>query len=313
MKIPRHCLCLSLALSAAAAAQQPITAIDFEPGAGAGLLFTRDSDGFDMQRTTVEAVPYLRDANHFAGLRLSRSTFKQEGWRRHGTRVTLAGRHVNAIDSTGWQGEIGVQEQNEHRLLTFDGAYRHEWQPGTGIEFFASRDWIETRPALDQGRSFTFAGAALDQVLSPHFTVAAVLGHQAFSDHNARNHGRARLIYQPSLDLGLTVQARYRTYRSREDDVGGAYFNPGRYQEAMAAIGWRQNFHGWQTYLLAGLGREKIDSDSGQTTRLASIDIKSPWRGLQFFKLGAGFMHNSANWGPGYDYRYLNLEWQMIL
>ena len=82
-------------------------------------------------------------------------------------------------------------------------------------------------------------------------------GTQFFSDDNRRDHGRLRLIYQPSLDLGLTLQARYRMYRSSEEDVGREYFNPEDYQESMLALGWRQRFAGWSAGLTAGLGREK--------------------------------------------------------
>ncbi|MGN5477379.1 hypothetical protein ACTMU2_12180 [Cupriavidus basilensis] len=150
------------------------------------------------------------------------------------------GRKLDPATLNGWTLEGGIFTQGGHTLATVDGGYRLALAKRTSLEVFVNRDWVETQTALDRGVHYTFGGVALDQGIGPHVTVVGVAGQQYFSDGNRRDHGRLRLIYQPSLDLGLTLQARFRAYHSSQEDVGRAYFNPDHYSESMLAVGWRQ-------------------------------------------------------------------------
>lgn len=94
-------------------------------------------------------------------------------------------------------------------------------------------------------------------------TLVGLAAQQYFSDGNRRDHGRLRLIYQPSLDLGLTLQARYRTYRSSHEDVDRAYFNPKNYSEAMLAVGWRQRFRAGPSRSRRGSAPRRSTASSG--------------------------------------------------
>ncbi|KZE25314.1 hypothetical protein [Crenobacter luteus] len=279
-----------------------------ERAAGAEFLVSRDSDGFATHRASLEAFPRFDDAGHYAGVRIGEVGYRQHEWRRRGQRAGFVGRGRDPVDDSGWTLEAGVARQGGHTLATLDGGWRVQPARQTGIELFANRDWVETRAALDDGVHYTFAGVALDQGLGAHLTAVGVLGQQYFSDGNRRDHGRARLIYQPSLDLGLTVQARWRGYRSRSDDVGRRYFNPHDYQEAMLALGWRQRVAGWTGTLTAGLGRERIDDARAQATRLVEAGLQSPPRGPTVLRLNAGYQRNASFYGPDYSYRYVQGE-----
>ncbi|MCT8088547.1 hypothetical protein H0920_00335 [Acinetobacter sp. C_4_1] len=282
-----------------------------ERAAGTEFFFSDDSEGFQTRKLSAEFLPRYEDADHYLGVRGSAYQYRADEWQRDGQKISFIGRHIESATANGWAVEAGVFNQGDHTLFTFDGSYRTALAEKTALELFANRDWVETQAALDAGTNFTFVGAALDQGIGEHVTLVGVAGTQFFSDDNRRDHGRLRLIYQPSLDLGLTLQARYRTYRSTEEDVGRQYFNPQDYEESMLALGWRQRFAGWSAGLTAGFGREKINQESSQSTRLFELNLQSPVHGSQFLRMNAGYNRSASFYGPDYNYRYIKGEWIM--
>lgn len=310
MKIGYVCVPLLMSLSTASLANglnEDQTAS--ERAAGTEFFLSDDSEGFQTRKLSAEFLPQYEDADHYLGVRGSAYQYRADDWKRDGQKVSFIGRDIESATANGWTLEAGLFEQGDHTLLTFDGSYRTALAEKTAVELFADRDWVETQPALDAGTNFTFVGAALDQGLGEHVTLVGLAGTQFFSDDNRRDHGRLRLIYQPSLDLGLTLQARYRMYRSSEEDVGKEYFNSEDYQESMLALGWRQRFAGWSAGLTAGFGREKINQDPSQSTRLFELNLQSPVRGSQFLRMNAGYNRSASFYGPNYDYRYIRGEW----
>ncbi|MDM1782362.1 hypothetical protein [Acinetobacter sp. 10FS3-1] len=280
-----------------------------ERALGTEFFLSDDSEGFQTRKLSAEFLPQYEHADHYLGVRASAYQYKADNWSRDGQKISFIGRSIDSATANGWALEAGIFDQGDHALFTFDGSYRMPLAEKTAFEIFANRDWVETQAALSQGTNFTFVGAALDQGLGEHVTVVGVAGTQFFSDDNRRDHGRIRLIYQPSLDLGLTLQARYRTYQSSEEDAGREYFNPQDYQESMLALGWRQRFSGWSAGFTAGFGREKINQDLSQSTRLFELNLQSPVHGAQFLRMNAGYNRSASFYGPDYDYRYIRGEW----
>lgn len=310
MKIGYVCVPLLMSLSTASLANGlDEDQTSSERAAGTEFFLSDDSEGFQTRKLSAEFLPQYEDADHYLGVRGSAYQYRADDWKRDGQKISFIGRDIESTTANGWTLEAGLFEQGDHTLLTFDGSYRTALAEKTAVELFANRDWVETQPALDAGTNFTFVGAALDQGLGEHVTLVGLVGTQFFSDDNRRDHGRLRLIYQPSLDLGLTLQARYRMYRSSEEDVGREYFNPEDYQESMLALGWRQRFAGWSAGLTAGFGREKINQDPSQSTRLFELNVQSPVRGSQFLRMNAGYNRSASFYGPNYDYRYIRGEW----
>ncbi|AUX91155.1 hypothetical protein [Acinetobacter sp. ACNIH1] len=312
MKIGYVCVPLLMSLSTASLANGlDENQTSSERAAGTEFFLSDDSEGFQTRKLSAEFLPQYEDADHYLGIRGSAYQYRADDWKRDGQKISFIGRDIESATANGWTLEAGLFEQGDHTLLTFDGSYRTALAEKTAVELFANRDWVETQPALDAGTNFTFVGAALDQGLGEQVTLVGLAGTQFFSDDNRRDHGRLRLIYQPSLDLGLTLQARYRMYRSSEEDVGREYFNPEDYQESMLALGWRQRFAGWSAGLTAGFGREKINQDPSQSTRLFELNLQSPVRGSQFLRMNAGYNRSASFYGPNYDYRYIKGEWIM--
>jgi hypothetical protein len=279
---------------------------------GPEFFLTSDSDSFQSRRVSVEFFPAFENADRYLGFRLGDYQYKQGNWQRAGKKVSFLARSVETKTTDGGAIEVGAFQQGGHTLLTLDGSYRLSPTKSTAVEFLVTRDWVETPKSLDRGIDFSFVGVAVDQGLGSHVTLVGLAAQQYFSDGNRRDHGRLRLIYQPSLDLGLTLQARYRTYRSSHEDVDRAYFNPKNYSEAMLAVGWRQRFQGWTLAVTAGLGTETINHEFRQPTRLLDVNLQSPVRGSQVFRFGAGYSRSTTFSGPSYQYRYLRGEWVIL-
>ncbi|MDH4285690.1 MAG: hypothetical protein OEV35_10270, partial [Gallionellaceae bacterium] len=227
---------LALALCQAACAA-PVTADSQQEAGGAYFFTSHDSEGFDVFALGAEYLPDFRHGNALTGVKYNSRTYTQQGWRRDAQQVSLIKREIDPATYNGWQLDAGVSEQGGHSMLTLDGSYHLPLAAKTGLDLFVDREWIESRSALDHGVYFTFLGGSLDQGLGEHWTVVGVTGRQDFSDGNSRNHYRAKLVYQPMLDSGLTLQGRYRSYHSNLDNVGGLYFNPIDYDESLLALG----------------------------------------------------------------------------
>lgn len=297
-----HLLCTAaaaLVLSAPAATAAGMAA-------GGSLLFSKDSEGFSSRRLSAEAVTGFRHLDAKTGLRYTDYQFSRDGWRRSGEQLRFVTHQIDRKTADGWLVEAGVFRQSVHELVTLDASYRKTIRPGTTVEGFANRDFVETRNALELGTHFHFAGIAVDHQLTPQLTLVGLLGHQGFSDNNQRRHARGRIIYQPWHELGLTLQLRYRYFDSSKDDVSRAYFNPQRYDETLAAVSWRHRAGDWRTALTGGVGVQRIDQDPASGTRLLEALAERQVDGYAL-RLRAGYSRaaaTAATTDPAYWYTY---------
>jgi hypothetical protein len=275
------------------------------PGAGAGFYLSKDNESFTTRRLAAEYLPRFAHGDSLTGVRATAHYYEQGDWSRHGEQVALVHRNIDPATANGWQLDAGAFQQGGHAMLTLDGSYRRPLAARTALELFVDREWVETAPALDRGVHFTLAGGGVEQGMGPHVTVIGLAGYQDFSDGNSRTHGRVRVIVQPDLDLGLTLQARYRAYTSSADDVGGAYFNPSRYDETLLAVAWRQRFMRWTGYLIAGAGRQHVADDPWTPTRLYEASVQSPPVHAYSLRARAGYNRSASFNGPDYRYHYL--------
>lgn len=277
--------------------------------AGADGFSSTDSEGFNTKRIAMEYFPHYRNADSYSGVRYTKHFYKQNNWSRNGQQLTLAHRNIDHATANGWSLNAGLFHQDRHKLLTLDGSYRNALATQTGVELMVTREAIETAAALDKGVYSTLAGIALDQGVGAHITLVGLAARQDFSDGNARNHGRLKFIYQPDLDSGLTLQARYRHYNSTSSNVGGAYFNPERYNETMLAVGWRKRIEGWNFSLTSGVGEQKVAADPYSTTYLVEVGLQSPPGYPYSIRIRAAVNQSAAFLGPNYRYKYLQGEW----
>lgn len=299
---------LALTLCHAASAA-PLSAGTRQDAAGASFFTSHDSEGFDVLALGPEYLPEYRHVNALTGVRYTYRTYTQQNWRREAQQVSLIKREIDPATYNGWQMDAGLSEQGGHGMVTLDGGYHRPLAAKTGMDLFVDREWVESRLSLDRGVYFTFLGGSIDHGLGEHWTVVGVAGRQGFSDGNSRDHYRAKLVYQPMLDSGLTLQGRYRTYHSNLDNVGGSYFNPIDYDENMFALGWRQRIQRWMLALTAGAGIQHVNHDAGSNTRLLELSLDSPGSGNQSLRLRGGYSLGASFGGPDYEYTYLQGEW----
>ncbi len=277
-------------------------------GGGPGVFAATDSEGFSTGRVALNYLPVYLNRHELAGVRLTASRFSQDDWRRDSQQLLAVYRSVDPATLDGLQVEGGLSRQGGHDLLTIDANWHATLAPRRSVELFVNRDWVETRRALDDAVAFTYAGVALEQGLGEHVTLVGMAGYQDFTDGNKRRHGRAKLIYQPSLELGLTLQARYRAFRS-DTEAPRTYFNPERYQETMLAVGFRKRLQGWMGNITAGVGRQRVGTDARTPTRLLELGLESPPHQSQSVRIRAGVNNSASFGGPDYRYRYASAEW----
>jgi hypothetical protein len=284
------------------------------PSVGATAIYSDDSEGFRTSRLGVAGFTRYEHADQLSGVQFTHHQFQQDDWRREAEQLSLIHRDYSPRAGTGLLVDAGLNTQGGRTLLVTDSSWSRRLRPSTGIEAFINRDWVETRTALDAGTSHTFVGADIEQQIHPKFSLLGMLGRQQFSDGNGRNHLRLRAVYQPMMDSGLTLQARYRSFRSEEDRAGLGYFNPLDYQERMFAIGWRKKFEpGWTLKGTLGTGRQTVDDDPDSPTRIAELSVTSPYQNRLFFRLNLGYNRSASFQGPDYSYRYVKAEWVFAL
>jgi len=278
-------------------------------GAGGYFFASHDTEGFNTRGVAVEYLPELRNIDSLTGMRYTYRTYTQQNWQREAHQVSLLKRDIDPATANGWQLDTGLSQQGGHGMLTLDGGYHRPLAAKTGLDLFVDREWVETHAALDRGVHFIFAGASVDQGLGDHWTIVGLAGRQDFSDGNSRDHYRAKIVFQPMLGSGLTLQLRYRTYHSETNNVGGVYFNPANYAETLLAVGWRKRIQGWTLRLTGGSGVQQVNSDPDTNTRLLELMLDSPSRGTQFARVRGGYSRSASYGGPNYGYTYLQGEW----
>ena len=304
MKLRRFLLVLASLVPLSAAAWSEL------PAAGAGYTLSGDSERFIARRTNVEGIVGYEHLDSKTALRYTNLAFSQNGWSRSGEQLRLVSSHIDRKTFDGWRVEGGLLRQSTRELWTLDASYRQSLPAGPAVELFANRDIVETRAALDRGTYFDFGGVSVDVPLSPQVTLVGLAGYQAFSDDNHRRHVRARAIWQPSLDLGLTLQLRYRWYDNSLADVSGAYFNPSRYQEGLFVVGWRQRLADWRTAITAGAGRQQVGHDSNTMAQLLEASAEKQV-GRYAVRIKAGYSRAAAaaaTSDPDYWYRYAGAD-----
>lgn len=276
---------------------------------GTGFWQSTDSEAFVSRRTSLDGIAHYQHLDNKVGARYTQYDFSKPGWSRQAQQLKIVANRFDRQTLDGWSIESGVFQTADKSLITLDATLRQTLAPGRTIEWFANRDLIETATAIENGTYFNFAGVSADFQVNPQWTLVGLAGYQQFSDDNQRRHARGRLIFQPWLDTGLTAQLRYRYFDSSLDNVGGAYFNPTRYQETMLALGWRKRIGNWRHAATAGIGQQVIGANAATTTHLLEASSERQGTGWAL-RLRGGYSDAAslASSDPNYWYRYLSLD-----
>jgi hypothetical protein len=261
---PRLLAVTFFAVLAACGAQGQVAALG-------DISFGSDADHFDALRLRSGALFRYTSPFHYAGVAAQATHYDQSRWHGDAQAILALWRNQQRDTLTGTIAEVGLVRIDGRTRVIGDATWSLRPKEHTGIELIASGDLVETRRALDRGTAYTFAGVSAEQQLSERFTVIGLAGYQRFTDGNARVHLRGRLIWLLVPEHGITAQLRWRRYDTSQLDVDGAYFNPGRYQDWQAGLAMRKRYAGWLWSGMLAAGRERIDGNGQQTTKLAEL------------------------------------------
>lgn len=275
------------------------------------LEFTNDSEGFRSARIRAGALyPYGSYFEH-AGVAAQTTHYAQGGWSRDVGGIVGIWRDQKAATLEGVRAEAGLVDVAGRTRVVGDATWSWRPRPETGLELIAAGDLVATRTAIERAIAYGFFAASVEQTFAERFTAIGLVGYQPFSDGNDRLHWRGRLIWQALPDEGVNVQLRWRQYESRKDDVDGAYFNPDRYRQWQAVVGFRRRFAGLVWLGALGAGRETINGADTHPVRTAELRAE----GAVSQRLGIAW-HASYNRSTGYvdspDYAYRDVGVTLI-
>ena len=151
-----------------------------------------------------------------------------------------------------------------------------------------------------EGRSWL--AAVLVSVVAPPLGIALAAFQRPKPGTGPHASLRAKLIVGLLPEQGLSLQARWRQYRSSDSDVDGAYFNPDTYRNWDAGLSMRRRIAGWTLSGLAGAGRERVADTGWQTTSLAELRAEGPFAGKAriafnlLYSRAAGFASADDYW-----------------
>lgn len=300
---------LTLALSAAFLfVNTPASAADNTWAVAPAWSQSNDSDGLHIQKAFAAALPQYSNGLKWQGVELQTQHYRQNDNSLSGQGVNYTAQDVDALSGLGYSLKAGVNQGPEKTTVIGDWNYNQAFNSQLHWGVFASRDWVESMPALRQGLHYDLVGGNVDYQIHPRVTLVSSLAQTHFSDGHDRQQQRVRAIWDAWPDQGLTLQWAYK-HQLGETVVNPSYFNPDRLDESMGIIGWRRRIAGWQWYARLGEGRQQVNQQDHTPARLAELQLTSPVQGNWFFKLRAGRSETVGLNGPGYVYRYLDAQW----
>jgi hypothetical protein len=272
-----------------------------------------DSDGLNIRKAFATALPHYANGLKWQGVEWQEQRYQQNGSTLNGHGVNYTAQDIDAITGMGYSLKVGVNQGPEKTTAIGDWNYNQALNNQLHWGVFASRDWVESIGALQQGIHYDLVGGNADYQVHPRVTLIGALAQTHFSDGQDRQQQRVRAVWDAWPDQGITLQWSYKHQLGEKDVVGSSYFNPERLNESMGLIGWRQRYEGWQWYARLGDGRQQVSSQDRTPARLAELQLTSPVHGDSYVKLRAGRSETVGLNGPGYVYRYLEAQWILRL
>ncbi len=268
--------------------------------AGIEVFASSDADNTSILKTGIFANFVHRDLEHYQGIKIEQARFAPFG-RDSVEDQRLYYRFADTGKRWKWRGSLGTDGE------TWLGSASVFTEETRRQEYFLEREIVETPLGLQRGIYSTFAGAAFDVPLDARNIVTGLVGVQAFTGDNTRQHVRARYIRVLNDDWGLSAQLRTRYFRSsdpREFD----YYSPRWYAEAIPVLQLRRFRGGWMYQGAAGWGRQRDSDSQWRNARLLEASITSPKTRDWFLKASVGYSNTPINTGYTYDYTQLMLE-----
>ena len=275
-----------------------------------GWSQSSDSDGLGVRKAFAAAMPSYANGLKWQGVELQEQRYTQNGTALSGHGVNYTAQALDALTGLGYSLKVGINQGPEKTTAIGDWNYNKAFNSQLNWGVFASRDWVESIRALQQGTHYDLVGGNVDYQVHPRITLVGSLAQTHFSDGQDRQQQRVRAVWDAWPDKGITLQWAYKHQLGDSNGVATrSYFNPDRLDESMGLIGWRRRFEGWQWYARLGEGRQQVNDDARTPARLAELQVTSPVQGNSYLKLRAGRTETVGLNGPGYVYKYVDVQW----
>lgn len=268
-----------------------------------------DSDGLVIHKWSAGVLPTYNSGLSWRGVELQKQNYAQNGNTLTGQSIHYTAQEIDATSGMGYAYKVGVNQGPQQSLVTGDVNWNQAYNEQLQWGLFAGRDWVESMRALENNVRYDLVGANVDYQIHPRVTLIGALAHTHFSDGQDRQQQRARIVWDAWPEQGITLQASQKHQLGAKDVTPRLYFNPERLDETMGIVGWRRRMQGWQWYVRLGRGHQKVDHDNATPARLAELQLSSPVHGNSFFKLRMGENETYGLNGPGYSYRYADVQW----
>lgn len=268
-----------------------------------------DSDGLVIQKSSVGVLPTYTSGLAWHGVEWQQQRYAQNGNTLTGQGIHYTAQAIDAVSGMGYTYKVGVNQGPYQSLVTGEMSWNQAYNPQLSWGLFASRDWVESMRALENKVHYDLMGANVDYHPHPRVTLIGAFSLTRFSDHQDRQQQRARIVWDAWPDQGITLQASQKHQLGEKDVLNRLYFNPERLDETMGLLGWRRRYQGWQWYARVGRGQQKINGENSTPARMAEIQLSSPVQGHSFLKFRAGENETYGLNGPGYVYRYVDVQW----
>lgn len=267
------------------------------------LDFSSDTDGFDAWRARAGELFSYENPWSYAGVAAQSTRYAQKDFRKEAYGILGVYRNQRRDTLAGLDVEAGVVRVSGYLRPVGEATWRLIPTATSAVAVTASADLVETPIALNRGIGYTLIAASGEQQFGERFTATALAGWQAFTDGNSRAHLRASLIWLAVPEAGMTLQVRYRQYATRDEDVGGAYFNPDRYRQWLGVAAIRKRHAGWIFSGTFGAGQERLAEADSHSSYLAELRADGPVAGEMRLVLHAGY-YRSAGFIDSPDYAY---------
>ena len=268
-----------------------------------------DSDGLVINKWYAGALPVYGHGLSWRGIEWQQQRYEPNGQSLSGQGLNYTVQETDTVTGLGYNYKVGINQGPYQTLVTGDWNWNKAFTPQLQWGLFASRDWVESMAALQDSVHYDLVGGNIDYQLHPRLTLIGSLTQTRFSDGQNRQQQRARVVYDAWPEQGITLQASQKHQIGEKSVPVRRYFNPEQLDETMGIVGWRKRFQGWQWYARLGAGHQYVLNEASTPARLADLQISSPLRGNSYFKLRAGESETRGINGPGYVYRYFEVQW----
>lgn len=268
-----------------------------------------DSDGLVINKWSAGVLPTYNSGLSWRGVEIQKQRYAQNVDTLNGQSMHYVAQEIDAASGMGYAYKIGLNQGPYQSLLTGEASWNKAYNEKFQWGLFASRDWVESMRALENNVRYDLVGANMDYQIHPRVTLIGALAQTHFSDGQNRQQQRARMVWDAWPEQGITLQASQKHQLGEKDVATRLYFNPERLDETMGMVGWRRRYQGWQWYARVGRGHQTINGESATPARLAELQLSSPVHGVSFFKFRLGESETYGLNGPGYTYRYADVQW----